>query len=214
MRLSSYLGHEVGQHIGGMKLLAFSDLHRNRRQAERLVSLSREADIVVGAGDFATWHVGLARTVGTFASVAVPIVFVPGNNESAAGLSRACAGLPHARVLHGNATEIDGVTLFGLGAAVPPTPLPWSFDLAEDDARGLLSGCPEGAVLISHSPPKGCLDEGHRPGMGSAAVRETIERKRPSLVICGHIHQQAGRQATLAGARVVNAGPKGLLLEL
>ncbi len=32
-----------------MKLLAFSDLHRDREEAERLVELARAADVAVGA---------------------------------------------------------------------------------------------------------------------------------------------------------------------
>jgi predicted phosphodiesterase len=41
-----------------MKLMAFSDLHRNRGRAEHLVDLSRDADIVVGAGDYSTMRTG------------------------------------------------------------------------------------------------------------------------------------------------------------
>lgn len=37
-----------------MRLLAFSDPHRNRDRAEHLVRLAGEADVVVGAGHYAT----------------------------------------------------------------------------------------------------------------------------------------------------------------
>ena len=37
-----------------MRLLAFSDLHRDRSAARRLTRMAAEADVVVAAGDFAT----------------------------------------------------------------------------------------------------------------------------------------------------------------
>lgn len=197
-----------------LRLLAFSDLHRDRRQAERLAELAADADVLIGAGDFASIRLGLARTLEPFLGLEIPGVLVPGNNESDSALWRACADWPSARVLHGEGTEIDGVQFFGLGAGVPVTPFPWSFDLKEEEAQVKLEECPEGAVLISHSPPKGYVDEAHGRHLGSEAVRHTIESKRPRLTVCGHIHQAWGREATVAGTRVVNLGPEGRFFEL
>ena len=48
---------------------------------------------------------------------------MPGNHGTDDALRAACPGWPAARVLHGEATEIDDVTLFGLGGGVPVTPV-------------------------------------------------------------------------------------------
>lgn len=197
-----------------MRLLAFSDLHRDRRRAERLAELARDADVVIGAGDFASIRLGLERTLEPFLGLDTPAVLVPGNNESDSALWRACADWSAARVLHGEGTEIDGVQFFGLGGGVPVTPFPWSFDLNEDEAAAKLETCPEGAVLVSHSPPKGYVDEAHGRHLGSEAVLRAIERKRPRLTVCGHIHQAWGQEAAVAGTSVVNLGPEGRFFEL
>ena len=42
-----------------MKLLAFSDLHRDQDATRSLVERSAEADILVGAGDFAVMRHGI-----------------------------------------------------------------------------------------------------------------------------------------------------------
>ena len=65
-----------------MRLLAFSDLHRDSERAERLVELASGADVVVGAGDLATMRIGLERTIETLSAITVPTVLVPGNAES------------------------------------------------------------------------------------------------------------------------------------
>jgi uncharacterized protein len=141
-----------------LKLLAFSDLHRDRRQAARLVEMAASADVVVGAGDYASNRLGLNRTIDALAEMSKPTVLIPGNNETDVALWRACSGFVGATVLHGEAVEINGFCFFGLGGGVPPTPLPWSFDLSEDEAAAALAGCPDGAILVVHSPPRGCVD--------------------------------------------------------
>jgi uncharacterized protein len=197
-----------------MKLLVFSDLHRDQDQAERLVELAREADVVVGAGDYATMRMGLEGTIEALSTIEAPTVLVPGNAESDVELWQACAGWRSAHVLHGAALQLYGVQFYGLGGGVPPTPFPWSFDLSEDEAAAKLESCPEGAVLVVHSPPKGHLDEVHGRHLGSRAILEAIERKRPILAVCGHIHQCWGREAAIGTTPVVNVGPEGRFFDI
>ncbi|MBV9945075.1 MAG: hypothetical protein JO262_23330, partial [Solirubrobacterales bacterium] len=54
--------------------MAFSDIYRDRDQAAHLVELAREADVVVGAGDYATMRMGLESTVEALSAIAVPTV--------------------------------------------------------------------------------------------------------------------------------------------
>lgn len=198
-----------------MKLLAFSDLHCDLDRAAELVERSAEADVVVGAGDFASVHKGLEETIAALRGIEAPFVIVPGNNETEDELRTAVAGWDVATVLHGGGTEIDGVPFYGLGAGVPVTPWDWSFDLDEDEAARMLAGCPEGAVLVVHSPPRGHADRsGAGQHLGSEAVAEAIERCRPRYALCGHIHESWGAHSTLGETEVINLGPSGMLLEL
>lgn len=199
-----------------MKLLLFSDLHCDTDAARRLVRLARDADVLVGAGDFASARRGVSVCIDVLGAVDKPAVLVPGNNESADELAEACRTWESARVLHGAGVTIDGVAFFGIGGGIPVTPFgAWSYDFTEDEAAELLAGCPEGCVLVSHSPPKGAVDR--RSGnlsVGSTAVRAAVERLRPALVVCGHIHACAGRHEMIGATPVVNAGPDGIIWDL
>jgi Icc-related predicted phosphoesterase len=119
-------------------------------------------------------------------------------------------------VLHGSGAEIQGIPFWGVGGAIPVTPFgSWSYDLTEDEGRQLLADCPPGAVIVSHSPPHGAVDESSAgQSLGSVALREAIERLNPALVVCGHIHDCSGQSANIGNTPVVNAGPHGMVWEL
>ncbi|MBK5110170.1 MAG: metallophosphoesterase family protein [Thermoleophilia bacterium] len=198
-----------------MRLLAFSDLHRDLDQAARLVDLSADADVVVGAGDFASVHEGLEEAISALSAIETPTVIVPGNNETFEALKEAAEAWPAATVLHGDSTEIEGEVFYGLGAGVPTTPWSWSFDLDESEAEEALAGLPEGAVLVVHSPPKNHCDEtGDGMHLGSSAILAAIERTGPKLAVCGHIHESWGRTSKVGSTEISNLGPEGKFFEL
>ena len=198
-----------------MRILAFSDLHRDLKQAARLVEMSREADVVIGAGDFASVHEGLEETIAALAGIEAPTVLVPGNNETDEALRGATASWEAATVLHGEEKSIEGVEFFGLGAGVPVTPWDWSFDLDEDEAGRMLSACPEDAVLVVHSPPAGHVDASSAGDhLGSTAILEAIERTEPRLAVCGHIHESWGATSRIGPTKVANLGPSGAWFEV
>jgi Icc-related predicted phosphoesterase len=198
-----------------VKLLAFSDLHRDLDQAGALADRSSEVDAVIAAGDFASVHEGLEKTIDALRPISVPIVLVPGNNETEDALRAACEGWESATVLHGQGTEIDGTQFFGLGAGIPITPWDWSFDLDEETAAERLAACPDGAVLVVHSPPKGHCDQSSSGDhLGSESILEAIEAKRPPLAVCGHIHEAWGAEDDVGPTKVINLGPSGRLIEV
>ena len=193
-----------------MRLLAFSDLHRDVAGAKRLAEMAADADAVLAAGDFASIHRGLEEVIDALRPIDRPTLLVPGNNETEDALRTACAGWEAATVLHGEAADVDGVTFFGLGAGVPVTPWDWSFDLTEEEAAERLEGCPAGAVLVLHSPPKGHVDN----GLGSEAILRAVESAKPPLAVCGHIHECWGRESSVGETRVLNLGPAGKLIDV
>ncbi len=189
-----------------MKLLAFSDIHRDLDACAAIVAAAEEADMVIGAGDFASGHQGLAEVMRALEPVAAKAVYVPGNNETLEALR----GATSARVLHGEAFEVGGKTIYGIGCAVPPLPpLSWqSYDLTEEAAEALLATLERADILITHSPPKGVADDlAGRGSMGSRAVRGAVERVQPALVLCGHIHDCWGRSGRIGRSSVHNLGP-------
>jgi Icc-related predicted phosphoesterase len=198
------------------RLLVFSDVHTSQSACKRLVELSKGADIVLCAGDVGTLRRGIKKTIGYLTSIDKPTILVPGNAESYEELQEACRDWEKATVLHGNGIQYHGLEFYGIGGGIPITPFgSWSYDFTEKEAENLLNNCLQDSVLISHSPPKGILDMSSRGvNLGSTAVRNFIDAKSPRLVVCGHIHESAGKIAKVGNTTVINAGPKGVFYEL
>lgn len=75
-------------------------------------------------------------------------------------------------------------------------------------------------VIVSHCPPYGVLDSaGYVLGRGEAHVgsRELlglIDRQQPRLVICGHVHEQGGKEMQFGPTLVVNVARTFRLIEI
>ncbi|AOO81343.1 metallophosphoesterase family protein [Bosea vaviloviae] len=192
-----------------MRILAFSDLHRNKDIAQEILQASREADIVVGAGDFATKGVGLSETIDVLRTITVPTIFVAGNHDSLAELQDACRGRDAIHVLHGEGVTIAGIAFFGLGFETPPgRNEPWNQSLGEVEAAKALTKCPKGAILVTHSPPFGVADvQTTGAHEGSRSIREAVETAKPRLHLCGHIHHSWGMSGLIGLCPVHNLGP-------
>lgn len=192
-----------------MRILAFSDLHRDRETALQIVAASADADVLVGAGDFAMRGLGLADTLNVLSGVTAPLVIVSGNHDNAAELKSACAAAPMLHYLDGDAVSLEGVTFYGIGREIPfQKDAPWSESHSEDAARRMLQACPKDAVLVSHAPPYGVLDfQADGRSDGSLALLEHLREKPPRLHLCGHIHHSAGQMMWLGPTRVYNLGP-------
>lgn len=195
------------------RVLAFSDMHLSQRCAREIVAQAEFADLVIGAGDFCNHRQGLADAMSMLAPALAKAVLVPGNAESADEL-RAAAG--PATVLHGESVECVGLTIFGLGHAVPVTPFgAWSCDLSEDQATALLQGMQRADVLVAHSAPRGVADRtSSGASVGSTAIRAAIERVQPRLAVCGHIHDSWGRSGLIGATHVHNLGPTATWFDL
>lgn len=75
--------------------------------------------------------------------------------------------------------------------------------LAELETSGLKSW-----VLVTHNPPRGveAAQSGTGLDLGSESIRGFVERYRPLIVCCGHVHEARGI-SRIGEIPVVNAGP-------
>jgi Calcineurin-like phosphoesterase len=70
----------------------------------------------------------------------------------------------------------------------------WAFGYSAAEAEPLWAKVPEHIdLLVTHGPPKGLCDTSKEGGEdGCPALRQTLDRVRPRLLVCGHRHEGRG----------------------
>ena len=67
-------------------------------------------------------------------------------------------------------------------------------------------------ILVTHAPPyKTRLD---KLGIhcGNKSIRKFIDKNKIDLVICGHLHENFGKEDKINKTRLINPGPFGKIL--
>ncbi len=170
-----------------LKILASSDFHGNVRAASKIAETASKGSysLILVAGDLTTLGpIDLAREiVEILLEARIPVLHVPGNMDPA-GLHDALKGLGVS--LHGEAAVIEGLAFVGAGYEYG------ILDRLEAGIRKLERRRPD--VFLTHAPPYGTKVDVAWSGshVGSEELTEAIERYRPRLVVCGHIHEARG----------------------
>jgi Icc-related predicted phosphoesterase len=194
-----------------VRIAVLTDIHGTYAVAIEIVRYAA-ADVVVIGGDLTT--VGSVReaeaAIDRFTSVAPVLFCIAGNMDlpqhdqmyERKGIS-----------LNGHGVVLGDVGIFGVSAA-PLSTLHTTYERTENE---LLEEMEHGyadvrnaakKILISHAPPYGSRVDIIHAGyhVGSTAVRDFIEDRKPDVVACGHIHEGRGSD-TIGTTVIINCGP-------
>ena len=188
-----------------MQLVLISDTHQRHDHLA-----IPPGDVLVHAGDFSTrgrepevvafneWLGGLPHRVK---------IVIAGNHDFLfeRDPARARALLTNATYLQDSETSVDGIRFWG--SPWQPRFFDWAFNLERGaPLRGKWDLIPAGIdVLVVHGPPRGVLDRTWRgEEVGCDDLLAALQRVRPRLFVCGHIHEAYG-ECDLAGIHCVNA---------
>lgn len=203
-----------------MKILAASDLHADQKAMKDLAKKAKKenVDLIILAGDLSVFGNGLDGLLKPLADSKKKVAIIPGNHESEADIFMLKRRYPDVIYdLHNYAFKIGDIGFFGCGLAnIGPNELPEeeigrriqrSFNYIKNSKK---------KIMVVHVPPyKTRLDViGKNVNVGSTAVREMIEKLKPDKCICGHIHETFSLEDTLGATNIINAGPKGKIIEI
>jgi Icc-related predicted phosphoesterase len=166
-------------------------------------------DLVLAAGDLPGYYLEFLAT-----TLTVPVVYVHGNHGNE-NITEGEDSLPPRGVIaaHGRVVTAAGLRIAGWGG-VPRYRPGGEGQYSDSQARLGLGWLAWQArrgvdVLLTHAPPLGPhtgSDYAHR---GCEAITRFMLRRRPRLLVHGHIHDYEGHKPDYvdeaSGARVVNA---------
>ncbi|MGQ9722935.1 MAG: metallophosphoesterase family protein [Candidatus Jordarchaeum sp.] len=182
-----------------MRFVVLGDIHSNVEAAEKARKYIKEKnpDAVLVCGDIT--HSGgkseAQKLIETLASDKIPVFYVFGNMDRV-NPDFQVEGI-NAKCLHGKKTEFKGVDIIGLSCT-------WEYDFLSDIEKS-----EKPLIIVSHEPPKDCLDKTWNGShAGNIQIRNFIEKIQPELMFCGHIHEAHG-EAKIGKTIVCNVGKLG-----
>lgn len=196
------------------KILAASDIHGD---SDKFFSLAEKAekenvDLVLLCGDIFGWN-ETKNIIKPFKEKNKPVLVIPGNHESFSELST-LAKEYEIRNLHGTSAVYKGIGFFGAGGANLLPGFITDRDLAKtiDKAHKGLENV-EKKILLTHMHPAGSKSE--LSGFeGSEAIKQAIEKFKPTFVLHGHIHECEGLEEKWGNTTIVNVGRQGRVFEI
>lgn len=207
--------HVIARKADSLRIVAFSDCRVQDTSAivSWVASQPQKPDLIVYAGDDVrrftpdpeTNHFEMLASLSRYGLVAVT------GNDDLPG-NRALIRGRRVYEVHSRPIAIGRFLIVGVEGAPAPGigfTLHPETEISEHLHRSIPKNTDHNIIMVSHTPPRGCLDEARRwtvGQIGSTAVREALESDtRISLVVSGHVHLCGGRQAELGSATVVNA---------
>ena len=197
-----------------MNILMFTDTHGNTEVYKRFQKLIQQENVemAICPGDMAMFGSHLEEQLELMNGLGVPVVFVHGNHEPEDEVRKICERLENLHFIHGELTTINGLKFFGFGCDGLRREYPDLLEL-EEKYKNELDGQ---TIVVTHAPPHGTAMDQPEPGwhVGSDTLAEFIQRRRPMLVVVGHIHEGFHERDLVAGVPVINPGPDGEIVEV
>ncbi|MBU0758481.1 MAG: metallophosphoesterase family protein [Nanoarchaeota archaeon] len=198
-----------------MKLLLFSDSHGNINFIKNLWYKSKDADLTLCAGDISNFGTDLSMIMSKLNSFKNPVLVVHGNHEEPDELREACKENDNIIFLHKAVHISDDYFFMGYGGG--------GFNMLDTDftlvanrffkRQGIEKM--KKTILMTHAPPfKTRLDLVQGEHRGNKSIRNFIDEVSPHLVVCGHLHENAGKEQLLGKTFIVNPGPEGMIVDI
>jgi len=200
-----------------MKILAASDIHGDTRLVQKLAQQASDenVDLVVLCGDLTQAEQSTDNLIGPFAKLGKKVLLIPGNHETVA-TTDFLAQVYGVTNLHGYSIQIGDVGIFGCGGAdIGPFP-------TEDKEiyELLLKGHEKiknakKRIMVTHAHPMGAKMERFSDFVhGSEAVKKAIEKLKPDIMFCGHVHEAQGIEEKMGDTIVMNVGKHGKIIDV
>jgi uncharacterized protein len=191
-----------------MKFLTFIDVHQDKKAIKKLVTRAKKSDIdfIICGGDISDFGRGLREGLSAFNAIGKKCYFIPGNHEEhLSGINDLLKEFP-------NIFTEGSYVFLGYGGDGFSTQNPEFRQLAREWYSEFKD---KKVIFITHGPPANTaidlLGERH---VGNLDYRKFVERIKPKLYVCGHLHETVGQSDHIGETKLVNPGWDGLVIEL
>ncbi len=190
-----------------MRLAAASDIHGDyvmtRKFGMAVLNLNTSAIII--AGDIGP---NAKRILSYLSQLEIPMYVVLGNDDFPLD-AYILEDIPYVLNVDGECLDIGPVEIIGLKGDPGSGLTSPDEKKIEATLQKAFTRASKPVILVSHFPPYRVLDFATRHSergehIGSKAIRKIVEKYKPILCVCGHVHKDGGKRAFLKDTEVIN----------
>jgi len=176
-----------------MRIYAVADIHAKKEHLETicLIATRLKPDLMVIAGDI-THYFHSKSTIAKLDRLDTPIVCIRGNSDFKK-IEQSLENTSNIRLLGTSPHYFKGMAFVGANGTIP---LPFASRICIREKqllKNILPGINKDTILVAHPPPRGVCDRvGNKFCAGSQNLFDFINTTQPKMLLCGHIHEQAG----------------------
>lgn len=200
-----------------MKLLAFTDTHGSLLALRRIEQKTKaqNPDLLVCAGDISIFEHGIVGIIRRLNKSNKKIIIVHGNHEDDSTFKKLAKLFKNIIFIHKTHFICNNSLFLGYGGG--------GFSIVDREFEKISAkfkkiikqNKDKKIILVTHAPPyKTRLDrlvEGH---CGNKSIRHFVEKNKVDLLICGHLHENFGKEDKIGKTKVINPGPFGKIVEI
>jgi Icc-related predicted phosphoesterase len=200
-----------------LKILAAGDIHGDIGLAEKLAEKAKKenVDLVVLCGDLTLGEKSTDNIIGPFKKRHEKVLLIPGNHETVA-TADFLAELYGMKNIHGYSVKYKDVGIFGAGGANIGV-----FQSSEKELYDLLKKGHDKIkylkkkIMVTHVHPTGTkMEKFTNIFPGSEGIKKAVEKFKPDLLLCSHVHEAEGIEEKIGKTVVLNVGKMGKIIEI
>jgi uncharacterized protein len=200
-----------------LKILAAGDIHGDMNLAKRLADKAKKehVDLVVLCGDITQADQSTENLIGPFKKLNEKVLLIPGNHEPVA-TADFLAEAYEVKNIHGYSVKYKDVGIFGAGSANIGL-----FQLEEKELYDLLKKgfdkikYLKKKIMVTHvHPTESKIEKFTKFFPGSPGVKRAIDKMKPDILLCSHVHEAEGIEEKIGKTRVINVGRIGKIIEI
>ncbi|MFA5797536.1 MAG: metallophosphoesterase [Candidatus Woesearchaeota archaeon] len=217
-----------------MRILSAGDLHGDMGLARKLAqkAAKENVDIVILCGDLTEADEKTDNLIGPFLKYHKKVLIVPGNHEGPA-TADFLAQLYGIKNLHGYSVRFidpakndlvkkgkhllhNTIGVFGCSAVnlgIHQITDKETYDLLKKGYDYIKDT--DFKIMVTHVHPSDSrMEKFTQFFKGSKAVRRAIDKFKPDIMFCSHVHEAEGLEEMIGKTRVINVGQKGKIIDI
>jgi len=199
-----------------MKILAFTDIHGSATALKRLKKkvLSQKPDLLVCAGDVSVFEHGIVSLMRKLDKLNKEIIIIHGNHEEPSTFRKCSKLFKNIIFIHKKHFIKDDSLFLGYGGGGFSI-VDKEFEKVGKKFKKIISNNKDKKIiLVTHAPPYKTKLDKLEIHCGNKSIRNFVEKNKIDLLICGHLHENFGKEDKIKKTKVVNPGPFGKIIKV